>query len=35
MNKFQLADSFVDSIFQIEETLLETYKEDSISEAER
>lgn len=35
MNKFKLADSFVDNSFQTEETVLETYKEDCISEAER
>lgn len=35
INKFQLADSFVDNLFQMEETVLETYKKDSISEGER
>lgn len=34
MNKFQLADSFRDNLFKIEETVLETYKEDNVSEAE-
>lgn len=35
MNKFQLADSFRDNLFKIEETVLEMYKEDNVSEAER
>lgn len=35
MNKLQLEDSFVDNVFHIQGTVLETYKEKSISEAER
>lgn len=35
INKFKLADSFVHNLFQIQESVLGTYKEDTVSEAER